>query len=143
VDNFGPIFEKESLGRWVSAEDNSGDKTSTIQEVDRRHGSLPRKLELEKFEPSVTAPDGCALARKLRNHAGGGVCEEVGVCRQRAGSEDLHPVGSLESACTGFGGKSPDEIVCLLDRTLPVDEFVVRLELACVGARAGLLQRCC
>ena len=94
-------------------EDNSREKTSAVQEVGRRHGNLPRKLELEKFEPSVTAPDGCALAQELRDHTGGGVCGEFDVCRQRVDSEDLHSVGSLESACTWFGGKSSDKIVGL------------------------------
>jgi len=109
----GRSSRRESLGRWVSAEDNSGDKTSTIQEVGRRHGSLPWKLELEKFKPPTTAANGGALARELRNHARGDVCGEVGVCRQRAGSEDLHPVDSLESARTWFGGKSSNKIVGL------------------------------
>jgi len=94
-------------------ENNPGEKTPAVEKVDRRHGSLPWKLKLKKFEPSVAAANGGALARELRNHAGGDVCGEVGVCRQRAGSEDLHPVDSLESARTWFGGKSPDEIVCL------------------------------
>ena len=104
---------RRNLGRWMSAEDNSGEKTSTVQEVDRRHGSLPRKLELQKFEPSVATANSCALARELRNHAGGDVCWEVGVCRQMACSEDLHPVDSLESARTWFWGKSSNKIVGL------------------------------
>jgi hypothetical protein len=109
----GRSSRRESLGRWVSTEDISGDKTPAIEKVGRRHGSLPGKLELMEFEPSVIAPNGGAFAQECRNHARGGICGEVGVSGQRAGSEDLHAVGSLESARTWLGGKSPDKIVCL------------------------------
>jgi len=46
VDNFDLLADRTNLGRWISTEDISGDKTSTIEKVSRRHGNLPRKLEL-------------------------------------------------------------------------------------------------
>jgi hypothetical protein len=65
--------DRTNLGRWVSAKDNSRDKTSTVQKVDRRHRSLPRKLEFQKFKPSVAAASGCTLSEKLLDLADGGV----------------------------------------------------------------------
>jgi hypothetical protein len=97
-------------------EDGSRDKTPAVKEVGRRHGNLPGKLEFQKFKPPIATPNSGATAQKLHDHARGGVCGEVGVCRQRIGSEDLHPVSSLVRAGTWFGGKSPNKVVCLCNR---------------------------
>lgn len=45
-------------------EDNSREKTPAVEKVDRRHGSLPGKLEFQEFQPSITAANGSTFAQK-------------------------------------------------------------------------------